>query len=67
MHIAPNHQTIFPHIGNLGRSIATPIDQEPKESTIEWYERQKQANQPIDPKFMSMVIGLKVIKWVETK
>jgi hypothetical protein len=24
-----------------------PIDQPPKESTIEWYERQKQANQPI--------------------
>ncbi|MCX5965237.1 MAG: hypothetical protein NT070_19555 [Cyanobacteria bacterium] len=23
------------------------IDQPPKESTIEWYERQKQANQPI--------------------
>lgn len=23
------------------------IDQAPKESTIEWYERQKQANQPM--------------------
>ena len=26
---------------------APAIDQEPKESAIEWYERQKQANQPI--------------------
>ena len=35
------------------RAVATerrsppPIDQAPKESAIEWYKRQKQANQPI--------------------